>query len=181
MKNPENTLYKKVTFAGGCFWCTVVPFESLPGIISVVSGYAGGTKPYPTYEEVSTGTSGYREAVQIIYDPSKISYETLLKLYWQQIDPTDENGQFYDQATQYTTTIYVHDEEQRLAAEQSKKALETSKRFAKPVVTQILPFTSFYPAEEYHQKYHTKNPEHYKKYRKASGRDDYLKRVWNTY
>ncbi|MGG4045602.1 MULTISPECIES: peptide-methionine (S)-S-oxide reductase MsrA [Paenibacillus] len=168
----------KATFAGGCFWCMVTPFEELPGIVSIVSGYTGGHKPNPTYEEVCSETTGHVEAVQITFNPDIFPYEKLLELFWQQIDPTDAGGQFYDRGSSYQTAIFYHSEEQREKAEASKQALERSGRFDKPIVTPILPAGPFYEAEEYHQDYHKKNPGHYKRYRKGSGRDDFLEKHW---
>lgn len=172
------TKYKKATFAGGCFWCMVSPFEEMPGIINIVSGYTGGHKENPTYEEVCTNTTGHVEAVQITYDPEVFPYEKLLDIYWRQIDPTDPGGQFHDRGESYKTVIFVHDEEQRQLAEQSKKQLEMSGRFNKPIVTEIRDATTFYPAEDYHQNYHRKNPVHYALYRKGSGRADFIKQHW---
>ncbi|WP_160040969.1 MULTISPECIES: peptide-methionine (S)-S-oxide reductase MsrA [Paenibacillus] len=169
---------EKATFAGGCFWCMVAPFEDLPGIVEVVSGYTGGHKENPTYEEVCSDTTGHVEAVQITYNPDIFPYEKLLELYWQQIDPTDAGGQFHDRGQSYQTAIFYHTEEQRRLAEESKAALEASGRFDKPIVTPILPAKPFYPAEEYHQNYHKKNPGHYKRYRKGSGREDFLEKTW---
>lgn len=168
----------KATFAGGCFWCMVTPFEELPGIVSIVSGYTGGHKPNPTYEEVCSETTGHVEAVQITFNPDIFPYEKLLELFWQQIDPTDAGGQFYDRGSSYQTAIFYHSEEQREKAEASKQALERSGHFDKPIVTPILPAGPFYEAEEYHQDYHKKNPGHYKRYRKGSGRDDFLEKHW---
>lgn len=144
------------TFAGGCFWCMVSPFDELPGILKVVSGYTGGHTENPTYEEVCSDTTGHYEAVQITYDPEVFPYEKLLELFWQQIDPTDEGGQFYDRGTSYRTAIFYHTEEQRELAEQSKAALAASGRFDKPIVTPIIPASTFYEAEEYHQDYYKK-------------------------
>jgi peptide methionine sulfoxide reductase msrA/msrB len=166
------------TFAGGCFWCMVSPFEELPGIHKVVSGYTGGHKPNPTYEEVCAGTTGHTEAVQITFDPEIFPYEKLLELYWQQIDPTDPGGQFNDRGPSYRTAIFYHTEEQKRKAEASKQALEESGRFDKPIVTAIEPASAFYPAEEYHQDYHKKQPLRYRLYRQGSGRDDFIQRHW---
>ncbi len=171
--------YKRATFAGGCFWCMVGPFENEPGVIDVISGYTGGFKPNPTYEEVCSDETGHYEAVNIIYDPEKISYDRLLDIFWRQIDPTDPGGQFQDRGSSYRTAIFYHDEEQRQKAEASKQALEKSGRFDKPIVTQILPASTFYPAEDYHQDFHKKNPYRYQLYRQASGRDQFLKRYWS--
>jgi peptide methionine sulfoxide reductase msrA/msrB len=166
------------TFAGGCFWCMVSPFEEQPGIIKVVSGYTGGHKENPTYEEVCSGTTGHVEAVQITFDPTVFPYERLLELYWQQIDPTDEGGQFCDRGPSYRTAIFYHNEEQRQKAEASKQVLADSGRFEKPIVVPILPAGPFYEAEEYHQGFYRKNPEHYKRYRQASGRDEFIAKHW---
>ncbi|WP_275262664.1 peptide-methionine (S)-S-oxide reductase MsrA [Paenibacillus tepidiphilus] len=169
---------EQATFAGGCFWCMVSPFEELPGIISVVSGYTGGHTVNPTYEEVCSETTGHVEAVQITYDPSVFPYSKLLELFWQQIDPTDAGGQFHDRGSSYETAIFYHTEEQRQAAEASKAEVAASGRFSGPIVTPILPAKIFYPAEEYHQGYHRKNPGHYKRYRKGSGREAFIEKHW---
>ncbi|MBV7509091.1 peptide-methionine (S)-S-oxide reductase MsrA [Bacillus sp. sid0103] len=169
---------QKATFAGGCFWCMVTPFEELPGIEGIVSGYTGGTKENPTYEDVKSGKTGHVEAVQITFDPELFPYERLLELYWLQIDPTDAFGQFQDRGTQYTTAIFYHNEQQRQLALQSKQDLELSGRFAKPIVTKILTAEPFYAAEDYHQDYHMKNPKHYKEDREKSGRDQFIKENW---
>lgn len=176
----SNSQYEKATFAGGCFWCMVSPFEELPGIISIRSGYTGGHTENPTYKEVCTETTGHAEAVQIVYDPSIFPYTKLLELYWQQIDPTDAGGQFYDRGSSYRTTIYYHTEEQRELAEISKQEVAASGRFDKPIVTPIEPAQTFYEAEEYHQDYHKKNTGHYKRYRKGSGRDAFINEHWST-
>lgn len=169
---------QQATFAGGCFWCVEHPYDELPGVISAVSGYAGGNVKNPTYEMVSNGTTGHLEAVQITFDPSQISYNTLLENFWRQIDPTDDGGQFADRGSQYQTAIFYHDEEQKRIAEESKKALETSGKYDVPLVTAIRPFTTFFPAEEYHQQYAEKNPTQYEEYREGSGRADYIKSMW---
>lgn len=175
-----NPNLKLATFAGGCFWCMEPPFEKLEGVRSVTSGYTGGTEENPTYEDVSDGRTGHYESVQIIYDETIIKYEDLLQVYWRQIDPTDANGQFVDRGNQYRSAIFYHDEQQKLLAEQSLKQLQESRRFDKPIVTEILPYTPFYTAEEYHQDYYLKNPIRYKYYRNGSGRDDYLKKIWGN-
>ena len=172
--------FEKATFAGGCFWCMVKPFDQYPGIKKVVSGYTGGHVPNPTYEEVCQGLTGHREAVEIIFDPSVITYEELLEIYWQQIDPTDPGGQFFDRGESYRTAIYYHNEEQRMKAEKSKQKLEDSKRFNKPIVTEILPAKLFYPAEDYHQDYYKKNPLHYEAYFHGSGRARFIKDHWGN-
>ena len=167
------------TLAGGCFWCMVHPFDQWPGVKQVVSGYTGGTTVNPTYAEVCSETTGHREAVQITFDPREISYARLLELYWQQIDPTDSGGQFVDRGSSYRPAIFFHTEEQRQQAEASKVALEQSRRFSGPIVTDILPAGPFYPAEEYHQDYYRKNPGHYGRYRQGSGRALFLERHWS--
>ncbi|MEG9297681.1 peptide-methionine (S)-S-oxide reductase MsrA [Mangrovibacillus sp. Mu-81] len=169
---------EKATFAGGCFWCMVSPFEELPGIIDVLSGYTGGHKENPTYEEVCSNQTGHYEAVQITYDPEKFPYQKLLQLYWQQIDPTDPDGQFNDRGNSYKTAIFYHTENQKALAEISKKELENSNKFKKPIVTEIKPATIFYPAEEKHQKYHKKNPFHYNLYKEGSGRNSFIRENW---
>lgn len=178
MNNSNQTKLQKATFAGGCFWCMVSPFDELPGIESIISGYTGGHVPNPTYEQVCSNTTGHLEAVQITFDPELFPYEQLLDIFWRQIDPTDPGGQFHDRGESYKTAIFYHNEEQRLKAEQSKKALEESGRFSDPIVTEIRPATTFYPAEEYHQDYHKKNPFRYKLYRQGSGRDAFIKETW---
>ena len=174
----EDKMLRVATFAGGCFWCTEADFEKVPGVVKAVSGYTGGKKENPTYEEVSAGTTGHIEAVQVYYDPAKVTYEELLDYFWRHIDPTDPGGQFVDRGSQYRSVIFYHDEEQKGLAKKSKEALEKSGRFNKPVVTEIIKFTKFYEAEEYHQDYYKKNPLRYKYYRHASGRDQFLTKVW---
>ena len=169
---------QKATFAGGCFWCMEHPFDELPGVVSVTSGYTGGHQSNPTYEEVSAGGTGHAESVQIVYDPSKIGYDKLLERYWHNIDPTVKDRQFCDVGHQYRSAIFYHDEEQHRLALQSKKALELNKPFQGPVLTEIVPAGPFYPAEEYHQHYYKKNPIRYKYYRTACGRDNKLKELW---
>jgi len=166
------------TFAGGCFWCMEPPFEKLPGVTEVVSGYTGGPEKNPTYRQVSYGETGHRESVQVTFDPGTISYQELLDVYWRQIDPTDPNGQFADQGAQYRTAIFYHSEEQKRLAEASREALARSGRFDAPIVTEILPAGPFYPAEDYHQNYYKTNPTHYEQYREGSGRGPFLRRVW---
>lgn len=173
----ENS-YETAIFAGGCFWCMVKPFDEQPGILSVVSGYTGGTVEWPTYEQICSGTTGHYEAVQINYDPKIFPYEKLLKLYWQQIDPTDLGGQFYDRGTSYQTAIFYQNEKQRRLAEKSKQKLQAGGRFSKPIVTSILPAKAFYPAEEYHQQYYKKNPVHYEGYHIGSGRKAFIEQHW---
>jgi peptide methionine sulfoxide reductase msrA/msrB len=174
----EEMNLRKATFAGGCFWCTESDFEKLPGVVKVISGYTGGNKENPTYAEVSSGTTGHVEAVQVYYDPSKITYEELLDYFWRHVDPTDAGGQFVDRGAQYRSAIFYHDEEQKRLAEKSKEALSKSGRFNKPIVTEILKFTKFYEAEDYHQDYYKTHPLKYKFYRYESGRDQFLEKVW---
>ncbi|MCK9862008.1 MULTISPECIES: peptide-methionine (S)-S-oxide reductase MsrA [Paenibacillus] len=166
------------TFAGGCFWCMVTPFEELPGIHGIVSGYMGGHVANPTYEEVKKGTTGHLEVVQITFDPAVFPYERLLELFWPQIDPTDDEGQFQDRGSQYRTAIFYYNEEQKELALASKQALALSGRFDKPIVTEIREAETFYPAEDYHQDYHKKNPKHYKEDRAQSGRDEFIEQNW---
>ncbi len=168
--------FKKATFAGGCFWCMEPPFEKLNGVITVTSGYMGGTTVKPTYENYAAG--GHLEVIEVVYDPARVSYQQMLDTFWRQIDPTDAGGQFVDRGHAYTTAIFYHDEEQRQLAEASKKALAASRIFAKPIVTPILPAVTFYPAEAYHQDYYKNNPLRYKWYRSGSGRDRFLDAVW---
>jgi len=172
--------YAKATFAGGCFWCMEPPFDKLDGVISTTSGYTGGEKKNPTYEEVSSGGTGHAEAVEIVYDPAKISYDALLKVFWHNIDPTVRNRQFCDVGSQYRTAIFYHDAQQKALAEASKAALERNKPFSGPVVTEIVAAGAFYPAEEYHQDFYLKNPVRYKFYRTTCGRDSRLKELWGS-
>lgn len=169
--------YEVATFAGGCFWCMESAFEGIPGVISAVSGYMGGTKDNPTYEEVSSGTTGHAESVQVTFDPKKVTYSQLLEVFWGQIDPTDPGGQFVDRGSQYRSEIFYHSQEQKRLAQESKAALEKSGRYDRPVVTRITEAGRFYPAEEYHQNYHRKNPIRYRLYRHNSGRDQFLEKT----
>lgn len=173
-----NNKYETAIFAGGCFWCMVSPFDVLEGIIEVKSGYIGGHKENPTYKDVKSQTSGHYEAVKIIYDPEVISYEKLLQAFWRQVDPTDPDGQFQDRGSSYRTGIFYTTEEQKKTAEESRKALEESGRFEKPVVTEILPTATFYDAEEYHQDFYKKSPKEYKEDRSISGRDEFIQKYW---
>jgi len=166
------------TFAGGCFWCMEPPFEQLDGVVDVVSGYTGGETKNPTYREVGTGKTGHYEAVRITYDPSKVTYQTLLEVFWRNIDPTDAVGQFADKGTQYRTAIFYHDDEQKELAEASREELRRSGKFDRPIATKVLPTQEFYPAEDYHQDYYQTNPMHYKRYKKGSGRQGFIERVW---
>ena len=172
--------YKKATFAGGCFWCMVPPFNGVEGIIDVKAGYTGGESKHPCYNEVCSGTTGHFEAVQVTYDSSKINYEKLIDIFWRQIDPTDPGGQFYDRGQQYQTIVFYHDEEQKELAERSKANLERTGKFQKIIATKILKATEFFSAEEYHQDYHKKNPEHYKSYKVGSGRETFIKSYWEN-
>ena len=178
LKNINLEEYEKATFAGGCFWCSESDFEKHNGVVEVISGYSGGVEENPSYEEVSSGYTGHRESIQVYYDPKKISYEKLLDVYWRHINPTDNDGQFSDRGKQYTTAIFYHNPNQKKLAEKSKKELENSGKFDKPIVTSIEKFKNFYPAEEYHQDYHEKNPLKYGFYRKASGRDKFVCNLW---
>ncbi|WHY73485.1 peptide-methionine (S)-S-oxide reductase MsrA [Fictibacillus enclensis] len=175
----ENNKLEKATFAGGCFWCMVKPFDELPGIHGIVSGYTGGNVEDPSYEQVKTGTTGHYEAVEITYDPAIFPYQQLLDLYWPQIDPTDEGGQFFDRGSQYRTAIFYHNEEQKDLALASKQKLEDSSKFSKSIVTEILPASVFYAAEEDHQDFYKKNPVKYKQERIESGRDAFIKENWS--
>ncbi len=166
------------TFAGGCFWCTESDFDKVEGVVSTTSGYIGGKTANPTYESVTAGNSGHTEAVQVIFDPGKVSYAKLVEYYWRTIDPTAKDRQFCDIGSSYRSAIFVHDEQQRALAEASKKVLSGNKPFREPIVTEIVNATTFYPAEEYHQNYYTKNPIRYKFYRANCGRDARLKQLW---
>jgi peptide methionine sulfoxide reductase msrA/msrB len=174
--NQENL--KKATFAGGCFWCSEADFEKTDGVVEVISGYTGGATENPSYEDVSSGRSEHLEAVQVIYDPAKITYKRLLEVFWRHVDPTDAGGQFADRGAQYRTAIFYHDEEQRRLAEASRQELDRSGRFKKPVVTEIRPLTRFYAAEGYHQDYYKKNSLRYSLYRQGSGRDQFIQQAW---
>jgi|GEM_PF-12766 len=169
---------EKATFGGGCFWCVESPFEKLKGVTEAVAGYTGGAKKNPTYEEVSSGRTGHVEAIQVTYDPSKVSYQELLDVFWRNIDPTDAGGQFVDRGSQYQAVIFYHTDEQRRLAEKSKEDLSKSKRFEKPIVTEIVKASEFYKAEDYHQGYYKKCPLQYNLYRSGSGRDRFLQKVW---
>ena len=168
------------TFAGGCFWCMEAPFDKVDGVLATTSGYIGGKKANPTYEEVSSGSSGHTEAVQVLYDPKKVTYDKLLDIFWHNIDPTVKDRQFCDVGTQYRTGIFVHSDDQRTAAEASRGALEKSKPFKEPIVTPVVAAAEFWPAEEYHQDYYKKNPVRYTYYRTGCGRDARLKQLWGS-
>jgi len=165
-------------FAGGCFWCMEPPFEKLDGVSEVISGYTGGSEVNPTYQDVSYGKTGHREAVEVHYAPSKVTYSDLLDVYWRSIDPTDPGGQFADRGNQYKTAIFYGNDEEKRLAEASRDELAASGRFDKPIAVEILPAGPFYPAEDYHQNYYKTNPTHYKSYREGSGRGPFLRRVW---
>ncbi|MFC1494096.1 peptide-methionine (R)-S-oxide reductase MsrB [Thermodesulfobacteriota bacterium] len=178
IKDIENA--ETATLAGGCFWCVESDLEKADGVIEVVSGYTGGHKENPEYKEVSGGTTGHLEAVQVFYDPGKITYKEILEIFWRHIDPTDAGGQFVDRGNQYSSAIFYHNEEQKRIAEESRKALEESGVFKKPIVTEIRKLDKFYNAEGYHQDYYSKNPVRYKYYRWNSGRDQFLKKIWKN-
>ncbi|MBN0986504.1 peptide-methionine (R)-S-oxide reductase MsrB [Amphritea pacifica] len=169
---------KVATFAGGCFWCTEAGFEKLPGVVEAISGYAGGQAINPTYKQVSSGTTGHTESVQVYYDPKVITYAGLLQSLWRQMDPTDGDGSFVDRGNQYRPAVFYHNQQQRLIAEKSMQELAASGRYSKPLATELTPLTRFYPAEEYHQDYYKHNPLRYKYYRFRSGRDQYLEKTW---
>jgi methionine-S-sulfoxide reductase len=177
-KQQPNT--RIATFAGGCFWCVESDYEKVDGVIEGISGYTGGHVTNPNYRQVSAGGTGHAEAVKVLYDPVKISYEQLLNVFWRQVNPTDAGGQFVDRGLQYRTAIFYHDEEQKRLAEKSKAALELSGRFEKPIVTEIVKIDTFYTAEDYHQDYYKTHPLRYKFYRYNSGRDQFLKKVWGA-
>ena len=172
--------YDKATFAGGCFWCMEAPFEAVRGVADVVSGYSGGNKQNPSYKEVTSGRSGHLEVVQVSYDPQKVSYETLLKIFWQNIDPTDEGGQFADRGSQYQTAIFYHDAIQQKKAETSLRELDRSGKFKRKIATQLIRYDEFWPAEDYHQDYYQKNAKRYNRYKIGSGRDGYIKKTWKA-
>ncbi len=176
----ENRTPKKATFAGGCFWCMEAAYEDVKGVASAVSGYAGGKESTADYRTVSTGETDHREAVRIRYYPSIISYGELLDMYWRSIDPTDAGGQFTDRGHHYTTAIYAHDREQYRLAKHSKRNLSESGKFDEPIVTEVINFTTFFPAEDYHQNYSRKNTVRYETYTRASGRKGFVKKVWEN-
>lgn len=166
------------TFAGGCFWCTEAAFDITEGVYEAISGYTGGSVEDPTYEQVTSGTTGHAEAVQVSYDPGQISYDELLTIYWRTVDPTDAGGQLYDRGSQYRTAVFYHDDEQRALAEASREALVESGRFDGPIVTDVLEAEPFYPAEEYHQDFYLKAPEYYEAYVDGSQRYPFLEAIW---
>lgn len=180
LQKESSAVMKVATFAGGCFWCMEPPFEKLQGVKQVISGYTGGTSQNPTYKDVSYGSTGHVEAVQIHYDSTQVSYKDLLEVFWRNIDPTDNGGQFVDRGDSYLTAIYYHGAEQKKQAQESKKRLEASKRYTLKIVTPIIEAKEFYAAEDYHQDYYKKNPVRYKYYRFRSGRDQFIEKVWGT-
>lgn len=171
---------EKAIFAGGCFWCMQPPFDHTPGVVATLVGFAGGREENPTYRQVSSGETGHREAIEVTFDPGKISYDKLLEMFWHNISPIQKDGQFHDIGEQYTSAIFFATEKQRLAAERSKEQLAQSGKFNKPIATVILPATKFWPAEEFHQKYYLKSPMAYGMYRFGSGRNGYLSKTWGT-
>lgn len=173
-----NVKTQTATFAGGCFWCMQPAFDETPGVVSTTVGYTGGSVANPTYEQVSSGKTGHAEAIEVIYDPAEVSYAQLLEVFWHNVNPTTPNQQFADKGTQYRSAIFYHDAAQQQAAEASKAKLAQSGKFDKPIVTEFLPASVFYPAEEYHQHYYKKNAVHYNLYKIGSGRADYLKKTW---
>lgn len=174
----DDKFLEKATLAGGCFWCMQPPFDALDGVVSTISGYAGGDEENPSYQQVSSGQTGHAEVIQVTYDNRKISFKEILDVYWRQVDPTTPDRQFVDAGSQYRTAIFYHDDQQRQIAEDSKLILDNSGVFSKPIVTEIKPLKAFYPAEEYHQDYYRENPLRYKLYRANSGRDHYLEKTW---
>ena len=177
-QNSSAAATKTAIFAGGCFWCIQPAFDKANGVIKTVVGYSGGTEPNPTYELVTSEKTNYRESIEITYDPSKISYEQLLDIYWKQIDPTQADGQFTDIGSSYRAAIFYGGDEEKRIAEMSKEKLAQSGRFKKPIVTEILPAMTFYPAEAYHQKYYQQNPEHFEAFEHGSGRVSFQKKTW---
>jgi methionine-S-sulfoxide reductase len=175
---PSVSSLEVATFAGGCFWCIESAFAELAGVIKAESGYTGGSKESPTYEEVCSGATGHYEAVQVTFDTTVVTYSNLLDLFWRHIDPTDPGGQFHDRGFSYRTAIFYHNDIQRQQALASKQALDESHRFTRPIATSILPAAHFYQAEDYHQDYHNKQPSRYCQYRASSGRDDFIFKHW---
>ena len=178
-QNPSPTETRIAVFAGGCFWCIQPAFDKAKGVIKTVVGYCGGSEPNPTYELVSSEKTGYRESIQITYDPAKISYDQLLEIYWRQIDPTQADGQFTDIGPSYRAAIFYGNDDEKKVAETSKEKLARAGKFNKPIVTEILPAMKFYPAEAYHQKYYQQNPEHFEAFEQGSGRVSFKKKAWD--
>ena len=172
------TAAETATFAGGCFWCLEPPFREVDGVLEVMPGYTGGSRPNPTYEEVCAGDTGHAEAVRVTFDPARVSYRRLLEIFWRQIDPTDPGGQFADRGSQYRTAIFYHTPEQKQEAEKSKAELAAAGIFTRPIVTEIVPAGEFFPAEEYHRQYAQKCPIRYQLYRQGSGRKTFLEEQW---
>jgi len=177
-QNPSPTETRTAVFAGGCFWCIQPAFDKAKGVIKTVVGYSGGSEPNPTYELVASEKTGHRESIQITYDPTKISYDQLLEIYWRQIDPTQADGQFTDIGPSYRAAIFYGSDDEKRVAETSKEELARSGKFNKPIVTEILPAMKFYPAEAYHQKYYQQNPEHFEAFEEGSGRVSFKKKAW---
>jgi peptide-methionine (S)-S-oxide reductase len=174
----EKGQFSKATFAGGCFWCMEEVYEKVDGVVSVVSGYTGGHLSNPTYEQVSAGGTGHTESVEVTFDPTKVTYQRLLEVFWRNVDPTTPNAQFCDHGNQYRTAIFYHDEEQRRLVDESKRAVESSKPFSQPIVTEIGPVSVFFSAEDYHQDFYKKNPVRYKFYKWNCGRSQRLEELW---
>ncbi len=174
----DESQHGKATFAGGCFWCMEEAFEKVDGVVSVISGYTGGQLANPTYEQVSAGGTGHAESVEVIYDPKKVTYQHLLEVFWHNVDPTTPNAQFCDHGNQYRTAIFYHDETQKRLVDESKQAVESSKSFPQPIVTEIVPSSVFYSAEDYHQDFYKKNPVRYKFYKWNCGRSQRLEQLW---
>jgi peptide-methionine (S)-S-oxide reductase len=177
----EGSQNAKATFAGGCFWCMEEAYEEINGVVSVISGYTGGQLADPTYEQVSAGGTGHAESVEVTYDPNKVTYQKLLEVFWRNVDPTTPNAQFCDHGSQYRTAIFYHDQMQKRLIDESKQAVESSKSFPQPIVTEIVPASIFYPAEDYHQDFYKKNPVRYKFYKWNCGRSQRLEQLWGKY
>jgi methionine-S-sulfoxide reductase len=173
-----NPNLQRATFAGGCFWCVQPPFDELPGVVATRVGYTGGAEINPTYQQVARGQTGHTEAIEVLFDPTRVSYEKLLDVLWRSIDPTDSTGQFVDRGRQYRPEIFYHSEAQRELATASKLALGKNGPFEKPITIEITQASTFYPAEDYHQSYYKKEPRRYYRYRRGSGRDQFISRVW---
>src|SRR5947207_2652031 len=178
-QNSSPAKTRTAIFAGGCFWCIQPAFDKAKGVIKTVVGYCGGTEPSPTYELVSSEKTGYRESIEVTYDPAKISYDQLLDIYWRQIDPTQADGQFTDIGPSYRAAVFYSNDGEKKLAQTSKEKLARSGKFNKPIVTEILPALRFYPAEAYHQKYYQQNPEHFEAFEKGSGRVSFQKKTWD--
>lgn len=178
---PAGAVTDTAVFAGGCFWCMEGPFEKIDGVYDAISGYTGGHTVNPKYEEVGSGTTGHRESIEVIYDPQKVTYDQLLDIFWMSFNPTDAGGQFADRGEQYTSAIFYRNDAQKKAAEASKERLAKSGKFDKPIVTPIIKASAYYPAEDYHQDFYKKDPEHYNRYREGSGRASYLRALWGDH